>query len=37
MDRSFYLEEAMNNQIVWWELATHNQEKSAKFFEKVFG
>lgn len=23
--------------IVWWELATHNAEKSVAFFEKVFG
>ena len=23
--------------IIWWELATHDQEKSVKFFEKVFG
>jgi len=27
----------MNNPIIWWELATHDQEKSVKFFEKVFG
>ena len=27
----------MNNPIVWWELATHDQEKSAKFFQDVFG
>ena len=26
----------MNNPIVWWELATHDQEKSAKFFQDVF-
>ena len=26
-----------SNPIVWWELATHNQEKSAKFFQDVFG
>jgi hypothetical protein len=25
------------NPIIWWELATHDQEKSVKFFEKVFG
>jgi predicted enzyme related to lactoylglutathione lyase len=25
------------NSIVWWELATHDQEKSVRFFEKVFG
>jgi predicted enzyme related to lactoylglutathione lyase len=25
------------NLIVWWELATHDQEKSVKFFENVFG
>jgi len=25
------------NPIVWWELATHDQEKSVRFFEKVFG
>jgi predicted enzyme related to lactoylglutathione lyase len=25
------------NPIVWWELATHDQEKSVKFFEKFFG
>jgi len=37
MGRSFYLEALMNNPIVWWELATHDQEKSVKFFEKVFG
>ena len=23
--------------IVWWELATHDAEKSVAFFEKVFG
>ncbi len=27
----------MPNPIVWWELATHDQEKSAKFFRDVFG
>jgi len=27
----------MSNPIVWWELATHDQEKSAKFFQDVFG
>ena len=27
----------MPNPIVWWELATHDQEKSAKFFQDVFG
>ena len=26
----------MSNPIVWWELATHDQEKSAKFFQDVF-
>ncbi len=26
----------MPNPIVWWELATHDQEKSAKFFQDVF-
>lgn len=25
------------NPIIWWELETHDQEKSVKFFEKVFG
>ena len=25
------------NPIIWWELATHDQEKSVKFFENVFG
>jgi len=25
------------NPIIWWELATHDQEKSVKFFESVFG
>ena len=25
------------NPIIWWELATHDQEKSVRFFEKVFG
>lgn len=25
------------NPIIWWELATHNQEKSVRFFEKIFG
>ncbi len=25
------------NPIIWWELATHDQEKSVKFFSKVFG
>ena len=23
--------------ITWWELATHDQEKSVRFFEQVFG
>jgi len=27
----------MSNPIVWWELATHDQEKSVKFFQDVFG
>ena len=26
-----------DNPIVWWELATHDQEKTVKFFEDVFG
>jgi len=26
-----------SNPIIWWELATHDQEKSVRFFEKVFG
>jgi predicted enzyme related to lactoylglutathione lyase len=26
-----------SNPIIWWELATHDQEKSVKFFETVFG
>jgi predicted enzyme related to lactoylglutathione lyase len=26
-----------SNPIIWWELATHDQEKSVKFFEHVFG
>ena len=26
----------MSNPVVWWELATHDQEKSAKFFQDVF-
>lgn len=26
-----------NNPICFWELASHNAEKSVKFFEKVFG
>ena len=26
----------MPNPIVWWELATHDQEKSVKFFQDVF-
>lgn len=25
------------NPIIWWELATHDQEKTVKFFSKVFG
>jgi predicted enzyme related to lactoylglutathione lyase len=25
------------NPIIWWELATHEQEKSVKFFANVFG
>jgi predicted enzyme related to lactoylglutathione lyase len=25
------------NPIIWWELATQDQEKSVKFFEEVFG
>lgn len=25
------------NPIIWWELATHDQEKSVRFFEGVFG
>jgi predicted enzyme related to lactoylglutathione lyase len=25
------------NPIIWWELATHDQKKSVRFFEKVFG
>jgi predicted enzyme related to lactoylglutathione lyase len=25
------------NPMIWWELATHDQEKSVQFFEKVFG
>ena len=25
-----------SNQIVWWEVATHNAEKSVEFFKKVF-
>jgi predicted enzyme related to lactoylglutathione lyase len=25
------------NPIIWWELATHDQEKSVEFFAKVFG
>ena len=27
----------MNNPIVFWELATHDQKKSARFFQEVFG
>jgi predicted enzyme related to lactoylglutathione lyase len=26
----------LSNPIVWWELATHDQEKSVKFFQNVF-
>ena len=26
----------MPNPIVWWELASHDQEKSVKFFQDVF-
>lgn len=25
------------NPVVWWELATHDQEKTVKFFDEVFG
>ena len=25
------------NPLIWWELATHDQEKSVRFFEEVFG
>jgi predicted enzyme related to lactoylglutathione lyase len=25
------------NPIVWWELATHDQEKTVKVFENIFG
>lgn len=27
----------MKNPAVWWELASHDQDKSAKFFQDVFG
>jgi len=27
----------MNNSIVFWELASHDQEKSVRFFREVFG